>query len=74
MIDQVPALSEQRTSDFAFGALWRVGAVVSLIWVIVEGLGGAGLQALVVVPLLVGVWLWVIFALDSWVTRGPDHI
>jgi hypothetical protein len=73
MIDQVPALSEQRSSDFAFGALWRVGAVVSLIWVVVEGFGGAELRALIVVPLFVGAWLWVIFALDRWVTRGVDH-
>jgi hypothetical protein len=73
MIDQVPALDEQRSSDFTFGALWRVGAVVSLIWVIVEGLGGAELRALIVVPLFVGAWLWVIFALDRWVTRGIDR-
>jgi hypothetical protein len=72
MIDQMPTLGEQR-SDFTFGALWRVGAVVSLIWVIVEGFGGAELRALIVVPLFVGAWLWVIFALDRWVTRGVDQ-
>jgi hypothetical protein len=72
MIDQVPMLGEQR-SDFTFGALWRVGAVVSLIWVIVEGFGGAELRALIVVPLFVGAWLWVIFSLDRWVTRGVDQ-
>jgi hypothetical protein len=51
--------------NFTFGASWRMGLLIVLIWMIGDALDG-GSQS-IIPPLLAAVWLYVIVALDRWV-------
>jgi hypothetical protein len=53
--------------NFTFGAILRVGVLLSLVWIIGDALDG-GSQSLLP-PLLVAAWLYVMVVLDRWVQR-----
>jgi hypothetical protein len=59
--------------NLTFSAVWRVGVLAVLAWVIGGAFDGSSPLALFAVPLLVGAWMYAIFAVDRWVGTSANR-
>jgi hypothetical protein len=73
MTDQAPSLHEPHSLRFTFGALWRVVAILSLVWAVGGSLDGADLEELIAVPLVMAAWALGVFVLDRWVVKADQN-
>jgi hypothetical protein len=61
-------------SNLTLGARLRLTVLALLVWVMGGTIDGSSPRALVIVPLLVGVWILVIFIADRWVRASRDEL
>jgi hypothetical protein len=66
----VTGLQELR---WTFGALWRVVAIVSLVWAVGGSFDGADLDELIAVPIVMAAWALGVFILDRWVVKADQY-
>ncbi len=59
--------------NLTFSALWRAGVLAVLAWVIGGAFDGSSPLELFAVPLLMGAWMYAIFAVDRWVSTGANR-
>jgi hypothetical protein len=71
MTDHAP--HEPHSLRFTFGALWRVVAILSLVWAVGGSLGGADLEELIAVPLVMAALALGVFVLDRWVVKADQN-
>jgi hypothetical protein len=59
-------------ANLTLGARLRLTVLALLVWVMGGTIDGSSPRALIIVPLLVGVWILVVFIADRWVgaSRG----
>jgi hypothetical protein len=60
-------------SNLTLGARLGLTVLALLLWVMGGTIDGSSPRALIVVPLLVGVWMLVVFIADRWVGASRDQ-
>jgi hypothetical protein len=61
-------------ANLTLGARLRLTVLALLIWVMGGTIDGSSPRALIIVPLLVGVWILVVFIADRWVRASRDEL
>jgi hypothetical protein len=67
-----PMIDHELPLTINFGFIFRVGVLVSILWIIGDAIDG-GSQSFIGVPLLVAAWLGTFVALDRWVSGHVDQ-
>jgi hypothetical protein len=73
-IDAYPAVMNATNSNLTLGARLGLTVLALLLWALGGTLDGSSPRALIIVPLLVGVWMLVVFIADRWVRASRDEL
>lgn len=65
---------DSKELKLTFGARLRLGALSISAGVISAIFEGSSTIAILAVPVLVGLWMYAIVAVDHWVRRGADRL
>ena len=64
-------IGHMRRSNLTFGPRWRLGVLALTCWMGFAAVEDSSRLALFAVPLLIGLWICAIVAIDRWTRSGP---
>jgi hypothetical protein len=62
-------MDELNASDLTLGAWGPVGVFASGVWVVIAPFSGRSVVATVVLPMIMGLWIYSIVIVDRWVRK-----
>jgi uncharacterized membrane protein YedE/YeeE len=63
-------MDELKPLSLTFGPGWRLGVLVSTGWMIGAAIERSSVMALLVIPALIGLWMFAILAIARWARSG----